>query len=127
MQCSLYCGNDFTESKNLLPSLKPPIDKFIRSGVVYRISCPRCNACYVGCTCRHMITRFKEHIQPSKPVAKHLRECRTSVKVNDVEILASSARGEEFLLTLEALWIKQVGPALNTKDEYKSRILTIRL
>ena len=30
------------------------------------------------------------------------------------------------LMTLEALWIDEVKPNLNTKDEYKSRTLTIK-
>ena len=31
------------------------------------------------------------------------------------------------LLTLEALWIRDVKPQLNTKDEFRSRALTIKL
>ena len=57
--------------KSLLPSLKPSVKKSLKSGVVYRINCPRCNACYVGQTDRHWITRFKEHLKKSEPFARH--------------------------------------------------------
>ena len=35
--------------------------------------------------------------------------------------------GESHLLTLEALWIEEIKPALNVKDEYRSKTLTIKL
>ena len=44
-----------------LPSLKSKIEKNLKSQVNYKIVCPRCNACYVSQTSRHLITRFKEH------------------------------------------------------------------
>ena len=47
--------------KTTLPSLKPAIKKELKSGVIYKISCPGCSACYVCQTGRHVITRFKEH------------------------------------------------------------------
>ena len=112
--------------KTVLPSLKPVIDKPIRSGIVYKIICPRCEACYVGQTSRHLITRFKEHVKVNQPVGKHLEACDSKVNCNDVDILASSSRSEEYLETLEALWIKEEGPTINTKEEYKSRTLTIK-
>jgi hypothetical protein len=60
-------------------------------------------------------------------MGKHLRNCDAlnGVKVKDVKILAASTRGEQYLLTLEALWQKEERPTLNTKDEYKKRELVI--
>ena len=46
--------------KTLTPSLKPPVERNLKSGVVYKMQCPRCTACYAGATTRHVITRFKE-------------------------------------------------------------------
>ena len=45
----------------------------------------------------------------------------------DVNIMHQTSRGEAFLLTLEALWIRELKPEINTKDEYRSRELTIKL
>ena len=34
--------------KSVLPSLKPQIEKSLKSGVVYKIKCASCEAAYVG-------------------------------------------------------------------------------
>ena len=75
-----------------------------------------------------MITRFKEHSnQKIKPARKHLDICIVAkLQTSDVQILASSNRGIKHLLTLEALYIREIKPELNTKDEYRSRELTIK-
>ena len=111
--------------KTCLPSRKAPIEKFLKSGVVYKIKCSRCDACYVGQTVRHLITRFKEHLR-SGPVANHIKLCG-DITIDDVEIIAQTSKSESHLMTLEALCIKAIKPNLNTKDEYKSRTLTIKL
>ena len=112
--------------KTVLPSLKTPVEKAWRSGVVYKLSCPRCRSCYVGQTIRHLQTRFKEHLTPSAPVSKHLKICKTTISCEDTEILAATQRGQAFLMTLESIWIRELAPSINTKDEYRSRELTIR-
>ena len=112
--------------KTVMPSLKPPVEKMLKSGLVYKITCPRCLACYVGETCRHLQTRFREHSRAG-PVKLHLTECDTMISEEDVEILQTSSRGEAYLLTLEALHIRDQKPKINTKDEYRSRELTIKL
>ena len=130
-RCNAPCTVVMTLRKlrTVLPSLKPLIAKNLRSGIVYQIKCPRCNACYVGQTDRHWQTRFKEHLSRNQPVGAHLHRCKSKseLKCEDVEILASSSRGEAYLMTLEALWIREVRPQINTKDEYKSRTLTLKL
>ena len=115
--------------KTVTPSLKPPIERTLRSGVIYQIQCPRCTACYVGATTRHLITRFKEQIgTKGKSVYKHLSMCDAHFDVSekDVNILCSTLRGEVHLLTLEALWIRDIKPSINVKDEYRSRELIIK-
>ena len=37
------------------------------------------------------------------------------------------AENVSYLLTLEALWIDELKSALNTKDEFRSKVLTIKL
>lgn len=115
--------------KTVMPSLKPRVEKKIRSDLVYKITCPRCQACYVGFTHQHLCSRYQDHRKPSKAVGKHLRACGTlnSVGVNDIEILAQSTRGTAYLMTLEALWQQELRPTINTKKEWKSRELTIKL
>ena len=49
------------------------------------------------------------------------------ITIDDVEMIAQTSKSESHLMTLEALHIKKIKPSLNTKDEYKSRTLTIKL
>ena len=113
--------------KTVLPSLKPAVDKPVRSHTVYKISCPRCNSCYIGATTRCLLVRFREHLKPSQPVGKHARKCNVLDKmcIKNVEILASTTRSDIYLFTLEALWQKEERPSINTKDEYKRHELTV--
>ena len=110
--------------KTLMPSLKATTEKGLKSGVVYQITCPQCSLCYVGQTSRHLVTRFKEHLRKNAPVSQHLHQCNAQLSVNDTNILSC---GTKNLMTLEALWIDELKPALNTKDEFRSRTLTIKL
>ena len=57
--------------KTVMPSLKTPVVKEFKSCVVYQITCPSCQACYVGQTSRHLQTRFTEHKNNSGPVKRH--------------------------------------------------------
>ena len=111
--------------KTVLPSLKPPVDKMIKSNVVYNISCPRCQSCYVGQTRRKLQRRFIEHVQKGL-VKEHMAVCQVDLTNNDIDILGSTSKCEKQLLTLEALYQKDISPNLNTKEEYKSRKLLIK-
>ena len=111
--------------KTVKPFLKPPVE-MVRGMVVYRIICPCWSAYYVGQTSRHLEARFREHIKNAMPAKRHLRNCRTSATPDNVELVESTSRGEIFLETLEVLWIKELEPSINTRDEYKRRTLTIK-
>ena len=113
--------------KTALPSLKPPVEKVLKSGIVYEIQCPRCKACYVGQTGRHLQTRLKEHLLRPGPMKKHLNKCDTTITEEQVKILHTTTQGENHLLTLEALHIREKRPSINTKDEYRSRELIIKM
>ena len=116
--------------KTVTPSLKPPVDKSLRSGLVYKFTCPRCSACYVGATSRHFQTRFKEHIgRKTKAVYKHLALCGVEgqTQESDMTILSITLKGVVHLFTLEALWIRQLKPEINVIDEWKSRELVIKI
>ena len=45
----------------------------------------------------------------------------------NVTIMQSTNRGIPFLETLEAIWQREIHLTINTKDEYRSRELTIKL
>ena len=112
--------------KTVLVPLKPSLEFMMRSNVVYKITCPRCNACYVGQTSRQLQRRFSEHLTRKGPIKTHMAECHITLDQRHVQVLGSTARGEKHLLTLEALFQNELKPTLNTKDEYKSRTLTIK-
>ena len=80
-RCSAPCTIIMTIRKlrTTMPSLKPPVEKMIRSGIVYKITCPRCTACYVGQSSRHLQTRIREHTKNPGPVKTHLRNCNTTI------------------------------------------------
>ena len=58
---------------------------------------------------------------------RHIETCDPSAKISEdsVSILARSNKYFK-LLTLEALFINEIKPDLNTKDEYRSRTLTLK-
>ena len=109
-----------------LPSLKPPVEKCYKSRLVYKIYCSRCNSCYVGQTSRHIITRLKEHTR-SGSVGNHFKECGVDLLMDKVSILCVISRSVFHLMALEALMINEHKPVLNTKDEYRSRALIIKI
>ena len=73
---------------------------------------------------RHLQQRFKEHIGSSGLLKSHFHDCNISPSFEMVKILGKQKF--EKLLTLEALFISQIKPALNTKDEFKSRNLLLK-
>ena len=128
-RCSAPCTIIMTIRKlrTTMPSLKPPVEKMIRTGIVYKITCPRCTACYVGQSSRHLQTHFREHTRNPGPVKTHLRNCNTTITEEHIDILAFTSRGEGYLLPLEALFTQELEPKINTKDEWWSRTLTIKI
>ena len=111
--------------KSILPSLKEPVPQMTRSRVVYKVMCTGCNACYVGMTARHFKTRLSEHLKVSAPVGAHLSSCR-SIDAYETEIL-DACHDTDKLSTLEALYIQKLDPQINTREEYATRPLTIKM
>ena len=113
--------------RTFVSPLKVKVPDEISSRIVYRIRCPGCRACYVGQTDRHNRTRFGEHkTRRKEPVRKHFEACaKRLAEFADVEILHRTTRSVAFLETLEALYIRKIKPEINTRDEYRSRELTI--
>ena len=122
----MQCSNHSTKIVKHTP--KPAVDKELRGSVVYKIKCPRCSACYVGQTDRHMCTRLKEHqTRKTQPVYQHFQQCGVQLSLANCDFLAATTRSVTYLMTLEALWIEELRPSINKKEEYKQRGLTIRL
>ena len=115
--------------RSCLPSLKSPIPKMLRSDVVYRITCPRCQACYVGKTSRHLTSRFAEHkSRASGPVLRHMKSCGVQVPEmrENLQVLRTVVGGGFQLSIMEALFIREVCPSLNTRDEFRDHELMIK-
>ena len=112
------------KTKNVITSLKVPVPNMLQSNVVYKITCSQCKLSYVGQTSRHLQQRLKEHIGSSGLLRKHFQECDVSPSFEMVEILGKEKF--ERLLTLEALFISEIKPTLNTKDEFRSRNLLLK-
>ena len=62
---SVPCKVIFTlrKLKTVLPSLKEPVERNLRNGIVYKITCSHCEVCYVGKTRRHLQVRVQEHLR----------------------------------------------------------------
>ena len=70
---------------------------------------------------------YKEHRRKATPVGSHFTSCNHNLEMDDVCILAGCVRSVVRLMTLEALWINSIKPSLNTKDEYRSQTLVIKI
>ena len=58
-------------------------------------------------------------------VGSHFLQCGIKLTLDDVKILATS-QTLKHLIILEAIFINDTKPVLNTKDEYKSHTLGIK-
>ena len=113
--------------RTFVSPLKAEAPSEIASRVVYKITCPGCQACYVGRTDRHARTRFGEHrTQRSGPVRKHFDVCaKRKTEPTNMEMLHKTTKTIAFLEALVVLYIREQKPTLNTRDEWRSRELTI--
>ena len=116
---NVSCKVIFTLKKirTVLSSLK---EMNLRSKLVYKITCSHCNVCYDGKTSRHLQIRFKEPLKKC-PFKAHLEKCVGGFTLENDDILGSTSRGQMDLLTLEAMWIRELKPYLNTEDTMRSR------
>ena len=100
----------------------------LRSNVVYKFSCGRCNATYYGETCRHLNIRVGEHSGVSPLTGKKSKTKKATaikdhmlfydhvVSLEDFKILASS--NSEFHLKIkESLLISRDKPELNRNEK----------
>ena len=106
---------------------KDKIPLWLRSNIVYKFACGRCNATYYGESCRHFKVRVGEHpgISPltskqsksKKSIAfkDHMLMCDQPVSFDDFKMLASS--NSEFHLKIkESFLISRDQPILNRNE-----------
>ena len=97
----------------------------LRSDVIYQINCPLCTQSYVGQTERHTTARFTEHILREGPVKVHMGKCKGSLKEENISVIME-VREKSKLGTYEAIFLKEIKPEINTKEEFKSKKLHIK-
>ena len=97
----------------------------LKRNVTLFLSKYNCQSYYVSQTRRQLQRRFSEHLSKG-PVKTHMERCNVTIDHRNIDIIGSTTRGEKSLLTLEALHQRTLNPSINTKDEYKSRTLTIK-
>ena len=106
----------------------------LRSNVVYKFSCGRCNTTYYGETCRHLNIRVGEHsgvppltgkkskAKTTTAIKNHMLFCDHIFSFEDFKILASS--NSEFHLKIkESLLILREKPELNRNEKSLSLYL----
>ena len=99
----------------------------MRSLVVYKYTCPRCNlGTYLGCTKRMLKVRINAHQGVShrtgcnlsrkefSNIRAHANKCKIPISYDNFEII-EQASDETALLILESLTIKQLVPSLNNQ------------
>lgn len=117
--------------KTVLPSLKEKVEKVVTSNIIYQYKCPNCSVSYVGMTTRHLCTRVNEHKSngvEKGPIKLHTEACTgTAPSVDDFKILKKIQRNMLYLSVMEALFIRDIKPELNTRDEFRGRELRIKI
>ena len=56
-----------------------------------------------------------------------MKECKIGVGELEVDVLKCVMKGGFQLSIMEALFIRELKPALNTRDEYRDHELTIKI
>ena len=110
--------------KSCLPSLRSRFDKDLKSHVVYELTCNGCKSIYVGQTCRAITTRVAEQSKADSPMGVKATECNSDKTAFQWKILEQCSNQSK-LMTLEALYIRTLKPAINTRNEYQTRELTL--
>ena len=106
---------------------KDSLPETMRSCVVYKYTCPKCNfGTYIGCTKRLLKTRITSHMDVShqtghsrttkeySSIRSHATSCKHSIQCDNFKVLSQSPNCHS-LLYLESLFIKQHSPSLNNQ------------
>ena len=112
-----------------MPTLKPKVPKELDSNIVHEYMCSRCLSTYVSKTVRHLKVRVQEHRNKRQmSIRKHSENCnKEDITPDNFKILYKTHRNNYYLMTLEALFIRERKPNLNTKDEFRDKDLRLNL
>ena len=127
--CKYYCKSTnikivFAPFKvGYLFSVKESVPKYLKSFVIYRFTCPACNASYIGEITRHLTTRIKELLETDSKshIFKHLE---TNRKCKEFEIIDSASSSYRLKLK-EAMHITWEKPSLNKQVKHVSTSIII--
>ena len=83
-------------------------------------------------TSRHLTTRVSEHLRNGEnkgPIMLHADTCtRRSPTIDNFTILKKIQKTDIIHLSImEALYIREIDPKLNTKDEFRGHLLRIKI
>ena len=97
--------------------------------VVYKFSCPLCDAEYIGLTTRHLFQRIEEHCRSSSSICRHLQQDHdTTPRSLDLAknfAVLRKCQGKMDCLVYEMLLIKKYRPSLNTQsDSIRAKVFT---
>ena len=97
--------------------------------VVYKFSCPLCDAEYIGLTTRHLFQRIEEHCRSSSSICRHLQQDHdTSPRSLDLAknfAVLRKCQGKMDCLVYEMLLIKKYRPSLNIQsDSIRAKVFT---
>ena len=97
--------------------------------VVYKFSCPLCDAGYMGLTTRHLFQRIEEHCRSSSSICRHLqRDHDTTPRSLDLAknfAVLRKCQGKMDCLVYQMLLIKKYRPSLNIQsDSIRAKVFT---
>ena len=92
--------------------------------MVYELKHNGCGSIYVGQTSQHVTTKITEHQKKDSQVGQHLVECCSATIKIELKI-RDAGRTAEKLMTLEAIYLSKLEPAINLRDEYRGWELTL--
>ena len=110
-------------------STKDKTPYFLKSFLVYKFVCARCNSCYIGKTCRYFKTRIDEHVKKDKKsnIYKHLNnneECFSSFNSDCFFILDYTPTLFQVKIK-ECMYIDWEKPNLNKQLDHLATTLSI--
>ena len=129
----IYYSNAKTANLIMKNNNRPPVSPMLRTGVVYRFTCPHVECdqqTYIGMTTTTLTRRLAGHLQ-SGSIKQHLHE-KHNVRIdknileNNTEILQAE-QDRRRLLMLETIIISERNPALNIQGAGNNILPTARM